>query len=505
MKRQTIFLMTVVVVIAAVFVPPPILRGLVVSPLTLSSQPDFVSTPEKAIAPNSDTSDAIALLAVTEKEIGVGLQARPVDPATLADLPGYAAIDFGHHYTYAVSPNRKILAVITWWSSGPSNAGGVLHLIDLNTWTDMPTSLRIDDYASDITFGANGKTLYWTIPSVRVSAHGMPRDYQLYQYDLDSRQLSVITQLPSSFIPWSQRLSSGNVALFGISTDPNNLAENAPRLLVIDPTGNRIVADTRLDGVKAGQFREQVMNATPSAQEESWQYVMYNPGLAWDLDRKILYIVHADDEKVTVVDLVNGTLIKQTQIRPPQTLLDWVSDSMVPAAEAKGGPWLGARAILSRDGERLYVFSEKTEMGLPQAVELRVVATDGMREINYLDELLTDFALTPDGKSLLVVKGEIVRSYGFDMLVNRDVYVLDAETLQERIHVRVAQVDQLVLNGFSPDGRYAYLRGSSAQWVEGSGWRNWHTMWQSLDLNSYRLISAGESESLYGALLHIAP
>jgi hypothetical protein len=144
-------------------------------------------------------------------------------------------------------------------------------------------------------------------------------------------------------------------------------------------------------------------------------------------------------------------------------------------------------------------------MDLLKASDLQVIAIDGMREINHLDKLLTDFALTPDGKSLLVAKGEIDKSYGFDMLVNRDVYVLDAETLRERIQVRIDQVDQLWFDGFSPDGRYAYLRGSLAQWVEGGGWRDWRTVWQLLDLNSYRLISAGESGSRYGVLLHIAP
>jgi hypothetical protein len=505
MKRQTIFLIAVVVVTAAIFVIPPTLRTLSVVPLTLSSQPDFVTTSEQTTAPNSNISDSITLLAVTEKENGVGLQARPVDPATLADLPGYAPIDFGHHYTYAASPDRKMLAVITWWSSGPSNAGGILHLIDLNTWADMPTNLRVDDYVGELTFGADGKMLYWTIPTMRDPAHGMPRDYQLYRYDLDSRQLSAITQLPSSFIPWSQRLSSDNVAIFGIPTDPNNLAEDMPHLLIIDPVGNRIVADLRLDGVKAGQFREQATNSIATVQEESWQYVTYNPGFAWDLDRNVLYVVHADGDKVTVVDLVDGTLIKQTHFRPPQSFLAWISDSLAPAAEAKGGPWLAARVILSRDRERLYVFSEKTEMGIPKPTDLRVIATDGMREISRLDELLTDFALTPDGKSLLIVKGEIDKSYGFDMLVNRDVYVLDAETLRERIHVRIEQVDQLWFDGFSPDGRYAYLRGSSAQWVEGSGWRNWRTTWQLLDLNSYRLISTTESKNSYAVLLHIVP
>lgn len=502
-RRAIFFLILIFGFITAIFVTPPILRTLNVAPLTLSSQPNNMAASEQAIPPSPSTSDTITLLAVTENENRAGLQARPVSAVTLANLAGYAPINFGHNYTYAISPNHKMLAVIPWPSQ--SNAGGVLHLIDLNTWTDMPTDLRIDDYASDLTFGADGKTLYWTIPTVHDPAHGMPRDYQLYRYDLDSRQLSIITQFPSSFIPWSQRLSSGNIAIFGIPTDPNNLAEDVPHLLIIDPTENRIVSDVRLDGVKAGQFREQAMDATPSAQEGSWQYVSYSPGLAWDLGRNVLYVVHVDNDKVTVVDLVNGTLIKQTQIRPQPPFLEWISNSLAPAVEAKGGPWLEARVMLSRDGEQLYIFSQKNEMGLLKASDLRVIATDGMRAISYLDELLTDFALTPDGKSLLVVKGEVDKSYGFDALLSRDLYVLDTESLHERTHIRIDQIDQLVLDGFSPDGRYAYLRGSSAQWVEGSGWRNWRTIWQSLDLNSYHLISAGESESLYGALLHIAP
>ena len=504
MKHRTISFLTFFFVVTAIFfVIPPMLRTLSAIPPALSSQPDFVATPEKAIALNSNTNDIISLLAVTEKETGVGLQARPVDPATLADLPGYAPIDFGHHYAYAVSPDRKILAVITW--PGDRNAAGALHLLDLNTWTDIPANLRIDDYGGDLTFSADGGTLYWAMPTGRDPAHGMPRDYQLYRYELEGRQLSAITPFPSSFMPWSQRLSSGKVAIFGIPTDPNDLAEDAPHVMIIDPTRSRIVADVRLDGVKAGQFREPAANATPSVQEGSWQYVSYSPGLAWDLDRNVLYVVHADDDKVLVVDLVDGTVIQQTQIRPRQAFLGWISDSLAPAAQAKGGPWIGARALLSRDGKRLYVFSQKDEMSQLTATNLRVIATQGMREIGHLDERVTDFALTPDGKSLLVAKGEIDNSSDFDLLVHRHVYILDAETLRERIHVRIDQVDQLWFEGFSPDGRWAYLRGSSAQWVEGSGWRNWRTIWQLLNLTSDRIVSAGESESSYGTLLHIAP
>jgi hypothetical protein len=504
MKSRKVFFITLIfVVTAAIFVLPPTLHMLSVAPPTLSSQPNNAAVPEQAIAPNPNTSDSITLLAVTENENGVGLQARPVSPATLTNLPGYAPINFGHHYTYAVTPDRKMLAVITW----PSGLGadGELHLIDLDTWTDTPTDLSIDDQVSELTFDPDGKRLYWTIPTTHDPEHGMPRGYQLDRYELDSRQLAAMIRFPPSFMPWSQHWSSGNIAIFGIPTDPDNLAEDGPHLLIIDPTENRIVADVRLDGVKAGQFRDQATSATSSAQEGSWEYVSYSPGLAWDLDHSVLYVVHADDNKVTLVDLVNGTLIKQTQSRPPHSLLDWISNSLATAAEAKGGPWLEARVRLSRDGKRLYVFSQKNEMGLLEASNMRVIATDTMREIGHLDELLTDFTLTPDDKSLLVVKGEIDKSYGFDVLATRDVYVLDAATLRERIHIRIDGADELWFEGFSPDGHYAYLRGSSAQWVEGSGWRDWRTTWQLLDLNSYRLISAGESESMYGALLHVAP
>jgi len=260
MKRQLIFLITLVMVTAVIFAIPPLLRALNTAPLTLSSQPDFVVTSEQAAAPNPNTTEVITLLTVTEKENSADLQARPVDPMTLLDLPGFAPIDFGRHYTYAISPDHRKLAVITW--PRDSDVGGELHLIDLDTWIVTPTDLQTDVYVGEVTFSADGKTLFWVAPTVYDPAHGMPRDYRLYRYDLHSRQWSVIIQFQSSFIPWSQHLSSGRLAIVGVPTDSNNLAGDVPHLLIIDPTENRTVADVRLDGVKAGQFHEEVTNET---------------------------------------------------------------------------------------------------------------------------------------------------------------------------------------------------------------------------------------------------
>src|SRR5258708_19868108 len=68
------------------------------------------------------------------------IRLRPVDPATLADVPDLAPIEVGHHYNQAVSPDGRTLAVISW-PSGSNNAGRSLPLIHLAPSTTHPPRL----------------------------------------------------------------------------------------------------------------------------------------------------------------------------------------------------------------------------------------------------------------------------------------------------------------------------------------------------------------------------
>ena len=67
-----------------------------------------------------------------------------VDPVTGRDLSGYAPINLGHHFSHAFSPDAKTLAAVTY-PSGSSNQGGVLHLIDLQAWREVTTTLEFDN------------------------------------------------------------------------------------------------------------------------------------------------------------------------------------------------------------------------------------------------------------------------------------------------------------------------------------------------------------------------
>lgn len=429
-------------------------------------------------------------LLVDVTDSGQSLRMRPVDPVTLADLPGYAPLDAGHHATHAVSPDGRTLAAITW-PSGSHNSGGDLHLLDLPSWSTRTLDLTFDDHVGQLTFGPYGKALYWLKSSQTDPSHGMPRDYRLYRYVPGAVELPPLTDLaalPSSFVPYEMRfLRSGDrLAVYGIPTDTNNLAEDAPHVLLIDVANGRIAADVRLDGVTAGQFRAET-------EEGERGYEMYNPGLAWDLESDRLYVVHADEDRATAVDLAGARVIEQRDIRPEESLWDRLWDWLVPTAEAKMAPGTTRQAVLSSDGSRLYVTGVRQEMEQQPdgrwvwrevPLGLQVIATEDLTELRRFDLPVSGAALSPDGQRLLLV-GRSGESIDGEEPTGEysGVYVLDGEGLEELAHLQEG-VDFRVL-GFSEDGRYAYL----SHVVSFGDYQTYEEALQVLDLASLRFVA----------------
>lgn len=77
----------------------------------------------------------------TSKQLGV-LRARPVDPTTLEDIPGFTPLELGHHYRALLSPDGRTLATIVW--PGSTSTGGVLHFVDPLEWTVRTTGVQIN-------------------------------------------------------------------------------------------------------------------------------------------------------------------------------------------------------------------------------------------------------------------------------------------------------------------------------------------------------------------------
>lgn len=423
------------------------------------------ATPPPATAPAKSTAP---LLLVDQYPPGagtatmrpVGLRARPIDPPTLADLPHKTPFPFGHHFMQAVSPDGRTLAVVVW-PNGNNNQGGALRLIDLATWTDTIPGITVNDLISGPVFSADGRSLYWLLPTRHDAAHGLPRAYALQRYELTNRALTTLTTLPASYLPYQLRLprAGTRLAVYAVPTDTGNLAEDAPHLLLIDLSDGQTVADTRLAGVRAGQFKT-----------ARGDYELLLPGLAWDLPRDRLYVAHADTDQVTVVDLASGTVIRQAEIRPRASLPARLAHWLVPAAAAKGGPTTTRQALVSADGARLYLLGQQPDArdpADPDRVEwaiparLQVVDTSDLSETRRLAlPATTGFALAPDGTRLLLHTFTPATPApspvpGPPPPGRHELLVLDARTLATNGKLDVPA--PFFLQEFSPDGRLVYL------------------------------------------------
>lgn len=391
----------------------------------------------------------------------LSLLARPVDPVTLADRPGYVPLNFGHHYIDALSPNRRTLAIFIW-PDGPFGGAATLHLIDLASWTDTRLNAALPPAGDGglLTFSNDGQELYWVKPGQLDATHGIPRDYTLQRYDLRLHAESTVLALPAWFAPTEFRvLSSGRLAIYMIAYDADGLAQAAPQLLFVDPAGRRITTGLHLDGLKAGQYREAVdTNENP--------YRTYQPGLAWDMQRERLYVVHADSDEITIVDLAEAAVLKQGEIQPRSSLLDRILRRLASPAEAKTQDLTSRQAALSPDGRRLYITGEHiaTVQGpngqwstqtLPAG--LQVVDTSGLGEVGQFNQPVTSMALSPDGRWLLLVMATAGADAGQTGAnpVQQQLTVLDAARLLPMSQTNVSA--PVILLGFSADSRAAYL------------------------------------------------
>ena len=372
-------------------------------------------------------------LRVSTTEDGRRLNISPVDPTTLEPLPGYEPISLGHHYTHAFSPNGQTMAVITWpVEGGGAGWGGKLYLIDLADWTMTDTGVEIEQNTRTLLYAADGKVLYWTLATSIHPAHGMQRDYELYRFDLEGGSQETIAEFPSSFSPSDLRSfhAGTRLAIWGPSVDPNNIVDGPPRMIIVDLQQDQIVTDIEIPNVRAGQYQE-TDGGTVS-------YRIFRPGLAWDLDRSLLYIAHADEERITVIDLDEGAIKLQADIAQPQSAIDRFIDWIAPSASAKSNQTTSRFAFLSSDGARLYVagshesFIESDDGGIVRTDEtdLVIVDTVDITEIGRMNlGTVVNMQPTLDNRYLVVRSYERVASTTGHRLTKLD--LATGEVLQQ--------------------------------------------------------------------------
>ncbi|MGH2593869.1 MAG: WD40 repeat domain-containing protein, partial [Anaerolineae bacterium] len=332
--------------------------------------------------------------------------AWPVDAETLADRSGYPPINLGQHYTAALSPNGRLWAAITWPRS--ADYDGVLHLIDLITWEDVPTPVKFGKWVPQMAFSPDGSRLVVAEAFLAISSGVSRWDAGLKIINPDA--LEEVLTVDLDFFPGRIQFSADGRQLTVYGTppptriDPHHLAANPPQVVAFDVlVGSRRWSLT-LEEVKDGRYSE------PTTDDPD-RINYYSPGVAFSADGRWLYVVHADEDQLTAVDLAVGSA-RTVAITEPQSWLDRLIALTAGTAYAKG-PRSGAEkwAVLSPDGKRLYVTGVQREWQPKQGkqgdgqvvetpLEMQVIDPHSGERLATAGIASADLAISPDGRWL---------------------------------------------------------------------------------------------------------
>ena len=137
-------------------------------------------------------------------------------------------------------------------------------------------------------------------------------------------------------------------------------------------------------------------------------YVWWTPAVVPSPDRQMLYIVHADEDKLTTVDFAHRS-VTSVEIGPARSWLEQLMALGAGIAYAKTLDGTRKHAVLSSDGTRLYIVGEtgkstqdaNQEWQFTQTpLNLQVVDVASGVQIAKVETQANEISLSPDGSQL---------------------------------------------------------------------------------------------------------
>jgi len=437
---------------------------------------------------------------------------RALNPKTLIEVVGKAPIVIGKKQISALSDDGSKVAIARWKKANSKEAD--LLILNVEKWKVEETGQKITEAISRLTFGPDGSTLYWVQPSSKEKIKDIPKNYELNSYDIKTKKLRVLEKFKSLFIPDRIHLTEDgdHIVIYGLNVEEDRMSKGSPNLITVNTKTGKVVADIKLVGVKAG------LSKFAGAKKGEPGYRSYKPGLTSHKDEPLMYIAHSDDDKVTVVDMLKGTVVKKLDIKKKVTMSDSIfsifegtalayqssAEKAPKKADTKADPEsavlpLEKRAVLSSDGNRLYIAGYKYVNKKKKGKNVSKLETDGLKileasdmsQIASFDLAVNDVRLSPDDRWLL-----LKHTYNIGAKKeNGGFYIFDTNK-QEKV-AYLQKKWNVKIDGFSVDSSYAYT-----SYTEGSmGGHNWKQILRAVDLNTQKLIAKREVKGFFADLL----
>lgn len=368
----------------------------------------FPAAGPSASPPSAPVFGAGVLVAV---ELGGrrGTEIRLVDPANGLEVPGYT-LKLKGVSAYAFTSDARVLGVIEslGQSCEPYSGGSAcwpkadrLHLVDLPDWQDRAVDIPGDGWSDRLAFSSDGARLALLL-------HGQSEE-TLLLYDALTGEL--LAQRALDFRPshLAFTLEDTAIALYGQpeSEDPGITQPAPPRALLVEAANLATQWEQTLEGLTSGIWCKE--NCTGS--HEMFQFSSWQPAVVFSPDRQRLYLVHADQDRLTIVDFASRQA-RTVEIQAGSAWLNRLLALTAGVAYAKGGIEGTIKdAAISPDGSHLYVVGRSMhpildEQGFWQYNEtslgLQVVDVESGRLLEKRDIPAYTIQFTPGGMQLLL-------------------------------------------------------------------------------------------------------
>ena len=366
---------------------------------------------------------------------------RPIDPASGQDLPGYDFV-YALRGPAAISPDGRTAVVAV---QPDSKEPPQLELLDLKYWRPAGT-LGLSGSFSEMHWSRDSRRLYVrTAEDCALSPEeaGLVCESTVVTIDVASRKVLFRTPLPP------ERLNP-----FGGSNDATFAPAPNGRILylfgysVVNPSRARLLA---VD-LETGAAREELelpdvlWGARPEPGQSDQRFTEHFPAFVVSPDGRRAYIVHAETDRITVLDLQGMRIERSRDVRLRTSLFDRLLSFLAKKTYADGrSPYHEKRAAISPDGRYLYVGGGHAlpEEGEPwvvgvypdESAGLRMIDTDSLEIIAEIepggDCEYRNLTVHPSGRYLYATTyGTDPGQTGFPKCRSHGLFVFDARTLE---------------------------------------------------------------------------
>jgi DNA-binding beta-propeller fold protein YncE len=298
-------------------------------------------------------------------------------------------------YTYL--PGQQSIAILDYPNpNGPQNPG--LVLLDISAWSARSLPLTLDGWAQVMAVSGDG---------ARIAIAGYGDGTNLTIVDALKGAVTATGAVPNQVRALGFTQDGSGLLVYVSNEEPRQgLSQGAPQAMLLNADDLSTVWQTEITGVRDGFFPGpdyQGQAHEPGAGDR------YLPGVAFSPVADTLYVVHADEDRLTSVDFSSRS-VAALDIRPPLSFVERILSLGVRVAHAKVQSGTEKHVVISQDGSSLYVtgidnqFTEKDngEWDLRQEpLGLKVVEAATGTELASLDTQADQVAVLPDGLVLL--------------------------------------------------------------------------------------------------------